>query len=103
MSSSTERTFSLSFCWVIGFQPPSESFIRGFATWGMLSKTVQWHPQSGVLPFPLFQDKEEADAAFAENDLDKKGYRVVPVKVTIAEVSEANPQTGPIAGPGGLQ
>ena len=69
--------------WWIGFQPPT----GGVAPWGMFSKSPQRQQVGawGVLPFPLFQTKEEADIAFTENGFDKSEYRVVPVSVTIAE------------------
>ena len=87
MSSSDNRTLTMRLWW-IGFQPPC----GGFAPWSRFSKSPQWYARDnfswGDLPFPLFSTKEEADAAFAENGFDPKDYRVVPVKVSIAEVSE---------------
>jgi len=87
MSSSTERSL-VTGRWAIGYEPPH----GGLAVWGAFSKSSQGYPQNdswGVLPFPLFRDKEEADAAFTENQLGKQGFRVVPVSVTVSEIDES--------------
>ena len=85
MSSSTERSLTMHL-WAIGYRPP----LGGFAVWGKF-KNPQWyhsHDSWGVLPFPLFSDKEEAANALAENELDKDTYRVVLVKATVSEIPE---------------
>lgn len=96
MSSSNSSTFSMRRWW-IALQPPGV----GYAGWAWFSKSPRWYPRDdpwGALVFPLFSTKEEADAAFAENGFDEKEYRVVPVKVTVAEVSEEEAKTEVEAG-----
>lgn len=84
MSSSDNRTLTMRMWW-IGLQPP----YGGVVPWGKFSKSPQWYSRDdswGALVFPLFQTKEEADAAFAENGFDEKEYRVVPVLVEVREI-----------------
>ena len=86
MSSANNRILTARMWW-IGLQPP----YGGAVPWGKFSKSPQWYPRDdswGALVYPIFRTKEEADAAFAENGFDPKDSRIVPVRVSIAEVSE---------------
>jgi hypothetical protein len=94
MSPSPERSLVMH-RWMIGYEPP----VGGVVPWGGFSKSSQWYPQNdswGVLPFPLFRDQEEADAAFAENEteLRRRGCRVVKVAVTVSEIEEEGSGAG---------
>lgn len=63
--SSTRREYGLMGLWGICVRPPA----GGIAPWACFSKSnAQW----GVLPFPLFSTKEEADTAFTENASTKR-------------------------------
>jgi len=87
MDSLSERLWAVACC---GWQ-------AGFAIWGMFSKSPRWYPRNdswGGLESVIFWTREEADIAFAENGFDKEQYRVAPVKVTIAEVSEEEAKIG---------
>ena len=68
--------------WAVSCLPPHGGFVR-LSMFPKIQRGLMECLECG-----LFFTKEQAESAFTDHGFDKGHYRVVPVRVTIAEVSE---------------